>query len=161
MVSICEYKHISMYTCVCMSGCEEVQDPGQSVISLQLRLCHLSSPLHRRAQRRGLGSRLQWRTRCDGLDSAALITSVRSETHTANTAWRLLSRKLPTAGRKLVVLRASSVIPSACWFLPNSLFSAAQTAKLIKMRRYESVLFPFLPLFSFSDICSLKWVLRF
>lgn len=130
------------------------------VLKLQLRLRHFPSPLHHRARRRGPGSRLEWRTRCGELESAASITSVRSETHTANTAWRLLSRGAPTAGRKLVVLRASSVIPSACWLLPESLVSSAQTAKLIKMR-YESVLFPFLPLFSFSDICSLKWVLRF
>lgn len=121
----------------------------------------LPSPLHLRAQQGCPGSRLEWRARCCELESAALITSVQSESYTICTAWRLLSREPRTAGRKLVVLRASSVIPFACWFLLNSPFSLARTAKLIKMRRYKSVLFPFLPLFSFSDICSLKWVLRF
>lgn len=99
--------------CVCagMSGHKKVHDPARESSGL----CQgaVTSTL----EARGAGWRLERRARCCELESATSITSVQSELYTVCTARRLLSRKARTAGRKLVGLHASSIIPF-CLLVP-------------------------------------------
>lgn len=107
-----------MYVCVCagMSGHKKVHDPARESSGL-CQGAVTSTLAGPGSEARGAGWRLERRARCCELESATSITSVQSELYTVCTARRLLSRKARTAGRKLVGLHASSIIPF-CLLVP-------------------------------------------